>query len=123
MRSSHECRTPNKGNSEHEGEPVLTELLAQQNERDSSATLTAMHTMADGLTRHALDVTGPEWDGSQYLKITTVRGVQSEITIRDDGSVEWEYAPSHDNPPGPAHFTDIVRSVLNILNCGGYRRV
>jgi hypothetical protein len=91
---------------------VSTELLVQQNEQGSSATRKAMHAVADGLTSRALDVSGPEWDGSQYLKITNVRGVLSEITIRDDGSVEWEYTSSHDSQADPAHFTDVVRSVL-----------
>jgi hypothetical protein len=91
---------------------VATELLVQQNERASSATLKAMNTVADGLTSHALDVSGPEWDGSQYLKITNVRGVLSEVTVREDGSVEWEYLLSRDSQADPAHFTDVVRSVL-----------
>jgi hypothetical protein len=112
MPSPHECRTSSKGNREREGEPVSTELLVQQNERASSATLKAMRTVADGLTSHALDVSGPEWDGSQYLKITNVRGVLCEVTMREDGSVEWEYLLPHDSQADPAHLTDVVRSVL-----------
>jgi hypothetical protein len=94
------------------GVPVSTELVVQPNERASSATLKAIHAVADGLTRCALDVSGPEWDGSQFLKITNVRGVLSEVTIRDNGSVEWEYLISHDSETDAAHFTDVVRGVL-----------
>jgi hypothetical protein len=112
MPSLREYRSLGTGTSEQEGEPVPTEIIAQQNERTNSAILKAMHTVADGLTSHALDVSGPEWDGSQYLKITNIRGVLSEITIRDDGSVEWEYLMSHVSQADPAHFTDVVRSVL-----------
>jgi hypothetical protein len=91
---------------------VPTKLLVQENERDSAATLKAMHTVANGLTGRNLDVSGPEWDGSHYLKITNVPGVLSEVTIRNDGSVEWEYMLRHDIQPDAMHLTDVVRGVL-----------
>jgi hypothetical protein len=51
----------------------------------------AIQVFADELTDKGFDIRGPEWDRSQYLKITNVQGVLCDLAVRDDGIAEWCY--------------------------------
>jgi hypothetical protein len=68
--------------------------------------------VADRLTDHRLDIRSPEWERSHLLRITNIPGVMSEISVYDNGAVEWEYCQCHGNPADPAVIAKMAMSML-----------
>jgi hypothetical protein len=73
----------------------------------------AMHALADGLTAHGFDVTGPVWEQCSRLNITNVRGALCEMNLRHDGHMTWEYQPCHGTHTDPAHIAEMVMRLLD----------
>jgi hypothetical protein len=71
-----------------------------------------MHTVADGLTGHGLDVHDPERGVFHYLRITNRPGTLCDVVICEDGSAEWEYRLSRGRYTDPAIITDIALRIL-----------
>lgn len=49
--------------------------------------------IGDELTACSLDVRSPDWDGSQFLKVTNVPWMLSQVSVAAGGLVEWERWP------------------------------
>lgn len=71
-----------------------------------------VHAVADRLTDHGLDVSGPVWDESERLSITNARDAVCEIMIYQRGFLTWEYYPLASNGVDPADVSDKVTAVL-----------
>ena len=83
-------------------------VLADQTE----AIKAAASAIADELTASSLDVRNPEWDGSQFLKVTNVPGIVCEVLVGADGSVEWEWRPLDSRKADPAWTAEAVLRIL-----------
>jgi hypothetical protein len=71
-----------------------------------------MNTVADRLTDHGLDILGPAWGEAHCFRVPNVRGALCEVTVREDGTLAWEYRPFHGYRADPARITAIAAEVL-----------
>jgi hypothetical protein len=92
---------------------MTTTYTSRQHEStDDGATNEALHTVADRLTDHGFDITGPAWEQSYHMHLTNVRGALCEVDLNENGAVVWEYRPLYGTSITPSQIVDMVKSIL-----------
>lgn len=72
----------------------------------------AIEIVADGLTDHGFDIRNPAREERSTLKITNARAALIELSIKDNGEVEWEYHPLDGSQANPRVLAVIVACLL-----------
>ena len=78
-----------------------------------TTTLSAAKAIADTLTGSGFDVRSPAWEDAVNLKVTNARSALSELTIRPDGHVTWDYSTYDGRHTNAAHLVSIVLDLLS----------
>jgi hypothetical protein len=92
---------------------LMSAAVARQDEQvPEHDAARVMNIVADRLTDHDLDILGPAWGEAHTFRVSNVRRALCEITVRDCGSLAWEYRPFRGYLTDPAHLTGIAAEAL-----------
>jgi hypothetical protein len=92
---------------------LMPAAAARQDEREPEQGARAvLDAVADRLTDHGLDILGPPWDEPYRFRVPNVRGALCEVTVRENGTLAWEYRPFHGSRSDPAQLAAIAAAVL-----------